>query len=711
MEKKTTRVRKMNPGEIDHNDPNIIDVTPEEVEIEEEIKNLSPEEREKIGWGLNVIGFKAEKAKNDIFAWVFNKALKLKDIDPKGTTGKFCKEMKDGFVRDAKIAVKKAKDTTSGKEKHRLSNASLLFGNVLRYGRIVTDLTGKSLASPLRYVMMGGMATTRMAEAGKEARLKNEEVIEKTRIQDANLAYEEAMKIYERAKTKEKIENISAETLKNAYLMEIPKDLQERITRNPSTANTLIQKIVKTDIEGAITRLNKKIEKLENNKKLTPEQKKAEIEKLITKQKKNLEDYDRIITQYGTVDGLAMAGRYAQTAGKAIVAVVTAETLVLSVEKLFETLSHVFSNSNVYETLPSHVPAPKISVAPIIPENPPVINNFTNEGIKFEHGKGGIQGILDLKKQIAEQYNGDYSKAPESVQNFMNTDATKEAIKLGLYAPNNPDESALIREGSILKFDEKGNIIFHDAKTGEDVTHYAGKMFDSDRSAKISTTTEEYGIKLPQEPITAETHPIETTPNTEPTATEALQEKIKAQIDVGAEKTNITNTQIRRPELGYQTVRVGNTIGVGGGNGSGYLNNQFQNLSFEDKLTVDNHPGFFASNPYGLNEEKLIQVYKINNENINYLFNNKISMSAWNTSDWDKLGDLKAGKILEYTDGDQKIKRLSDYLNLLKNFTRLEPKSGFLGMGAENSEYYIARCLQKLVADGKLEQFEADLKK
>ena len=127
MEKRTPpRVRKMSPGEINPNNPNIIDVTAEEVENEEEIKNLSPEEREKIGWGLSQIGFKVEKAKNDFFADIFKAAIygyeikghKLAGVGEKGR-GKFYKELLDIFIRNSKAAVKKAEDIRSRKNKSR----------------------------------------------------------------------------------------------------------------------------------------------------------------------------------------------------------------------------------------------------------------------------------------------------------------------------------------------------------------------------------------------------------------------------------------------------------------------------------------------------------------------------------------------------------------------------------------------------------------
>ncbi|MFA6257624.1 MAG: hypothetical protein WC671_01265 [Candidatus Paceibacterota bacterium] len=751
--------------------------TPEEIETEKEIENLSPEDRGKIGWGLSTIGFKVEKAKNDLFAGAFNKALNK--IDKKGTTGRFFTEMQKGFERDAKVAFKKAEDTTSGKEKHRLSNASLLFGNLVRYGRMVTDLTGASLASPLRYVMMGGMATARMAEAGKEARLKNEEVIEKTRIQDVERAEEEAWKIYEKAQQKEQQGNVSAEALKNAYLMEMPKDLQERL-KIPDVANSFIQKILKTDIEGGLALLEIKITKIQGDGGLTHEQKEAAIEKLLIKEKKNLEDCDRIITQYGTVDGLAMAGRYAQTAGKTIVAVVTVETLALSVDKMFESVSHLLTSHNIHpidgagkfvkgilhreKTIekpeaPTPVPKPALDQGPTspapadpepeasaAPETPKPTTEFTNEGIKFENGKGGIQGILDLKKQIAEQYHGDYSKAPKSVQDLMSSDhnAVEEAKKFGFYKPNG-EESALIREGSTLKFDDKGNLIFHDAATGKDVERYGGKMFDSDGSAKVSTESGNEvfeskedskihlgddlhtKIKVPELKLESDVHPYEPAPKsvTPEELTKTIHDQLTPKEPAGTIHTGTSQETGMKRNTGGDTLTgnsadTGRMASTGGGvlysgGGNGYPLDKLQGFSDHAKPILALNPEFLE-NPYNLSEEKLMQAYGARQNDVDYL--SKLEPSTWSWNNFSSTLKMNASEVLKYEkqpSTDPATNHLSSYLNILKNHAGLKPK-GFIGIGEESTEHFIARCLQALAAgkgkDGiTLEIFEANLRK
>ena len=238
--------------------------TENEEEIEKDIENLPEEDKEKLGWGLNVIGFRVEKMKNDFFAGTLNQATKK--LDEKSTAGRFFTELKNSFVRDSEEARKKGLDIQEGKEKGKLSkirNVGLLAGNVLKYGRIVADLTGASIANPFRYAMLGGMATTRIAEAGKETRFKNEELIEKTRIQDADKAAEEAWEIYNRAQWSQNGaiggSTPTIEEIKKAYLTNMPKDLLNRLRNNPTVTLSFVQKVLRDNMLISVNNLNRKL--------------------------------------------------------------------------------------------------------------------------------------------------------------------------------------------------------------------------------------------------------------------------------------------------------------------------------------------------------------------------------------------------------------------------------------------------------------------
>lgn len=168
------------------------------------------------------------------------------------------------------------------------------------------------------------------------------------------------------------------------------------------------------------------------------------------------------------------------------------------------------------------------------------IKNFASEGVIFEKGKGGIQGILDLKKQILAQYNGDYSKAPQRIQDFMDTDATKQAIKLGFFDPNNVNESALIKEGYVLKFDENGNLLFGKPDVSGNIPtleKYAGSMLSTNSNIENVQPTPVEASALPEDLLTEEAplpspvEPLSQTPSPEEMLKEKIEEQMKNEIE------------------------------------------------------------------------------------------------------------------------------------------------------------------------------------
>ena len=146
-------------------------------------------------------------------------------------------------------------------------------------------------------------------------------------------------------------------------------------------------------------------------------------------------------------------------------------------------IAHSFSDTQVLEN--------GIGPKNITPEH-----LFKAEQVQFS-SRGAIQTIENLKIKIHADYP-DISKAPHSIQEFMKTNSTQEAIKLGFYNPNNPSgaESAMLVKGSTLGFDEHGNLSYHDIRTGqthnliteqnnlETTQKFDGKMFDSDHSGQ-----------------------------------------------------------------------------------------------------------------------------------------------------------------------------------------------------------------------------------
>lgn len=327
----------------------------EEERIRREIAEMPKAEREKVTRGVHSIGFRIEKWKSDWFARTFDKISKKGN--QKGITARFTRGLRDSYKKDADMAEKKAKVGKNAGTITKLSNVAYLAKNILRPLRLIADATGISPAGVQRIIMIGAMASTRITGAMKEARLADEEVLEKNRI-DIEKAEEEAWKIYERAqeRAQKKVSsqegegNVSALELKTAYLHEMPKDLQERM-KNTSVASGVIQGILRKHLDFDINRLNNDIKKIEEDVKLSETKKGARKEQLLRRWEKKLTDYDRVLTQIGTVDGWAMAFRYAEASSKNVVRVMTAQTLYLTLDRVWDGVAHLFSGSDASEAV------------------------------------------------------------------------------------------------------------------------------------------------------------------------------------------------------------------------------------------------------------------------------------------------------------------------------------------------------------------------
>jgi cell division septation protein DedD len=526
--------------------------TPEEAEVQKEIENMSEEDRERLGWGLSVIGYRVEKMKDDLLAGAL--AGWAKKADKKGTLGRFVNELRNTFVRDAEDAQKKGMAIQKGEDKSKwrqAKNIGLLSGNVLKYGRFVYDTAslfrGLNIANPFRYVMITGQLAARGAEAGKEARFKSDKLLEKTQIEDAEKAAEEAWRIYEGAGGGASAgpegggRGASAEALKDAYLREMPEDIQKRL-ENPTTALNFIQHITRGEILIRLERLQKKIDKTSTG---------TEKQKLLESWKKELMDYDRMITQYGTVDQLAMLGRNVQLTAKGFVLGMQLQTgykLLTNVPRLWEHLSHILSHHGTHEAIvstggakvlphetpiktpasahtpettttptttpepsatPEHTPPPTETPA-AAPETTPTpthtpipIHTPTPEHIETPapsipeapsnpleakvdlSSRGFTQTIFDLKHKLIEQY-GTPDKMPANVKTFYETPSTKLSQEYGFW-DTEKGTSGMGYHGEKLSLDADGHLkLEHLGGNSEtiDTEHkFGGKMFTPEKTA------------------------------------------------------------------------------------------------------------------------------------------------------------------------------------------------------------------------------------
>lgn len=384
-------------------------LSPEEIaelqKIQREVEKLPEVDREDATKGLWNIGFRVEKAKNIAWAKLFGFFAKT-NLDQDKYLTSIMRELSEAFKRDAKNADKRAKDMVvkKGNWKTNLMSPVLLAGNIYKYGRIITDITGKTVGMPYRYFTMAGMAVTRVADAAKEAHLKTERVSERTRIKDAEKAAEEAWRIYEEAQKKiGEGKEVSIEDLQNFYVKELPKDLLRRL-QEPAVASNFAQKIAKWDIGLAVKGLNKKIDKINANEKYSAEEKEKRILQLLNgiQWKNALRDYDRMITELGTVDEIATAAIYTKAVGRGLVGGALAGAIEVSLGKFWESL-HSSSATLVAET-----------TGPAILQNETVAGPYAEENAEFIRNLG-MDKDLDPSHRTAFNLLGEQEEVAQHV--------------------------------------------------------------------------------------------------------------------------------------------------------------------------------------------------------------------------------------------------------------------------------------------------------
>ena len=425
-------------------------------EIKEEIKKIPEKEREKIGIGLRNIGLFVQEWKSGIMASFCDK---FAVENSKGTIGRFFSSLAETYKKDENNAQKTIEQREKSKTSlYQLQNVGYLTGNILKYGRTVADIVGWTAGSPLRYVMLGAQFFSRGAEAAKEARLKNQEVIEKTRVKDIDEAAEEAWKIYGIVMAKAGIGNVTKELLEKSYAENLPQDLLERLKRSePGTATGILtklsQKVLKKDVEFAI-----KHGKFSENS-----------------FEKRLKEFDKIIGHYGTVDALAMGAKYAETTGKAIIAGVQIETAVLLMQRLPEIMSNFYSGeASVIETA-----APETKISPV--EKPPLEEipaigkgQILEKSIDYQGGKSIWQ---ESARQLSFRFDEQFKNSEEALRTY-NIDKMKDVIvdaikggdknlieKYGLIGIDNSDKIT-VNQLKNIKWDN----VFNDAFEGKGLT-------------------------------------------------------------------------------------------------------------------------------------------------------------------------------------------------------------------------------------------------
>ncbi len=204
---------------------------PEVEAMAAEYEEMSPEEREEASWGLWNIGHKVEELKGKAFKNLYKKPAEyFSKRDDQSTLARWFSSLNEQFEEKEKRAHEAMVETKEEAEEKGVGAKIMAQGK----DKWMLAANGLKLAgmavSPRRWWMVGGLTGSSWSEAAKEARFKDQELIEGTRFEDAEAAAEEAWNVYERA---EKMSGGDSEVtkalLEQAYMESIPESALERL--------------------------------------------------------------------------------------------------------------------------------------------------------------------------------------------------------------------------------------------------------------------------------------------------------------------------------------------------------------------------------------------------------------------------------------------------------------------------------------------------
>lgn len=683
-------------------------------EIKKEFEALPEADKEKVKLGLQNVGFYVEENKNRFFAKLFQgtrmAGIASGMLKEKGSLDRFLGALGENAEKDAELSRKRFEDA----ERTSLTQTASIgttIGNIAKYGRIIGDIAGWTAAAPLRYAMMGSMLFGTGSGAVKEARFKNEEVLEKTRLQDINTAAEEAWKIYEQTEAEK--ETVSKEDLVKAYQASVPKDLLARLQKDPEpgTASGILQGFIKSRVESSVKKINGKIEEIEQDKNLSEIDKKVKQEKILNKYSKHLNDLDRAVSRFGTVDALALGAKYTETGAKHAVTALTVETLAFSIYKLWENLPSIMETANEYlgeqfTTEGSDIPTeyqegkrfpmgerPEEILAPA-----PVSGKLgeVEESFIVQKGEGIEHAFIRQLSDDPEKFGfaGD-SKDDEAVMDWAGKEAHRIAIKAGYVDLETGNE---VRVGG-----KGGDIAYELAKDSSGSFKINEYIKDSEGNFKgIETNEVAKDLESAQFETDRESHEYEYEKPEEQTTTPAPEAPIKESLIV-PESTD-TEQPVSVPDAEYQTLddRAKATGGP--------------TISEESKVE------YAINMPKKIGTEQMLGVVtRQTNSDIDKLFGTKGFIGIGGTKgvaspDWNdpKVGfkDIPAKDILDkdlslYEKTGQKnlgvgiensgsVEKTQNYLNSVIDSTGVKPNQG------EKTGDYLTRALMEKINRGPI---------
>ncbi|MEK7565403.1 MAG: hypothetical protein AAB501_04175 [Patescibacteria group bacterium] len=325
------------------------------VEKPEDVEKLPETIKEKLIKGFNTWGLRSNAWKDKQWSSISGNISKL--FKEGGDENRLFVNIKNSFLRSRERSKEKLENVGTGKMA-KIASASMLAGNILRYGRGIMDATGLSVVNPLRWATWGSMALSRFGKGVKEL---GAEQATKESLLDQEEAFAQAIKIYEKAggtySMEEGGQGTTRTALKTAYYQDVPKDLIRRLeSRTPDEKRTTLQKfsenLMNFRVEKSIRNTQKKLEEIEKSS-LTEAEKEQKRTEVIKKYETLLRDYDRIIDENGQINMLAMVGKRMESISKYVVTAMTLETLAelpFAVEKMWDHASQILGQHTEADT-------------------------------------------------------------------------------------------------------------------------------------------------------------------------------------------------------------------------------------------------------------------------------------------------------------------------------------------------------------------------
>ncbi len=359
----------------------------------------------------------------------------------------------------------------------------------------------------------------------------------------------------------------------------------------------------------------------------------------------------------------------------------------------------------------SHPPLEAGNVSPANPAGTPEVvdHNLDDVKIVFEHGKGAIQGILDLKHELNEQYNGDFSHAPKSVQDFMHTDATKEAMKLGLFDPSAGDgkESAMLHEGDVLKFDSHGNLLLGKPDADGNIAglgdKFHGTMFHSGHNAPENNSTAEtntvapktegdvdpYNFK-PHNALEDMIHDEQPLPDfTHSHHIDLTRERILAELDKHTGSGVNVEVEVNNHLVNTDAAGGSDIDGLSVDTTHAQVDGQ---LSADDAALLRAHPELLQHNPFHLTPPQLVEYLHTQDTHLHKIFPENTS-SHWAQVKAERASDiLKGNPNAQHNDG---FKHMISYAKEIQRVSGEKPLGSWLSHH-ETLQEWLARASQKI---------------